>query len=809
MVPTLAEFVVDQYRPPLGQLATVVLAVAGVGAMLWLYLFRQPDGSAWLRAVLVVLRTVAVAALVWILYGPSTQWSREIIRRRVPLLILADTSASMGHVDVTNPAPLEGEDPQEPISRWEALRRTWLDPEYQGRLEHLADVRLYAFDQSLRRIGLQQIRELSPDGAHTHLYTSLAQAIDAESVEESGSLKPVVTLLLSDGHDTEGKGDALTTSHLGGQWRVMAVPVGLTRGISDVSVNAWADADFLMEEQATWINAVVEHVGFEQRQVRVVLLHEGRLVESKTIETGKQSSQQVRFRVQPPALRSGTQITGYRVEAGLVPLVVGKVEAPGETYLENNSRWVFLQVSADRIKVAIFEAEPYWDTKFLVRVLRSDPSIALTSVYALTSGRLVTVRSNKHSARRGDELTERRYDPKWLRPATLNEFDVVILGKRAERFFGGHRAQWLVDYVRQQGGALVLARGRAFSTNNLAGREAQHTLSAIEPVEWGRGTVRKLQLQLTPQGRQSPLLNLGQTGKADAILTELPDMLAATRVDRERAASIVLLRQAVVAGGAGGASESVPTMAAVAHRNDGAGRVMAVLTDGLWQWSFLPSSLASHHSVYHDFWQRTIRWLATGGQFLPGQSISMAPSRLAVEPGESVQITVTTRYVESEQFQPSLVLVGPDGQREQLTLMRVSERPTRLLATAHMQMPGLHQFELSAVLRSRGDSPAPGSVPESAEPMRQTARVAVYESSEEKRDPSAKPQLLGALCEPTGGECLSLQQRDQLLAHLQALWQVRETDRKWNYVFDQPMVLALIGGFFGLEWFLRRRSVML
>ena len=37
----------------------------------------------------------------------------------------------------------------------------------------------------------------------------MAQAIDAESVEESGSLKPVVTLLLSDGHDTEGKGDAL------------------------------------------------------------------------------------------------------------------------------------------------------------------------------------------------------------------------------------------------------------------------------------------------------------------------------------------------------------------------------------------------------------------------------------------------------------------------------------------------------------------------------------------------------------------------------------------------------------------------
>ena len=79
----------------------------------------------------------------------------------------------------------------------------------------------------------------------------------------------------------------------------------------------------------------------------------------------------------------------------------------------------------------------------------------------------------------------------------------------------------------------------------------------------------------------------------------------------------------------------------------------------------------------------------------------------------------------------------------------------------------------------------------------------------QKRDPSARPQLLGDLCEPTGGQCLSLDQRDQLLAHLQALWQVRETDRKWNYVFDRPTVFALIAVFLGLEWFLRRRSGML
>src|SRR5690606_25356870 len=96
----------------------------------------------------------------------------------------------------------------------------------------------------------------------------------------------------------------------------------------------------------------------------------------------------------PAAEARSTRIEGYQVVATPVPL-------PGETeselqdvYLGNNSRWVFLQVSTDRIKVAMFEGEPYWDTKFLARVLREDPQVELTSIYSLASGRVVTVQSN-------------------------------------------------------------------------------------------------------------------------------------------------------------------------------------------------------------------------------------------------------------------------------------------------------------------------------------------------------------------------------------------------------------------------------
>src|SRR5690606_1143757 len=99
-----------------------------------------------------------------------------------------------------------------------------------------------------------------------------------------------------------------------------------------------------------------------------------------------------------------------------------------------------------------------------------------------------------------------------------------------------------------------------------------------------------------------------------AILTELPGLIAATRVEREKAASLVLLRQAPADG-------QTPGMAAVAHARVGRGRVMAVMGEGLWRWAMLPPDRAALDPVYDLFWSRAVRWLATGGEFLPGQDV--------------------------------------------------------------------------------------------------------------------------------------------------------------------------------------------
>ena len=52
---------------------------------------------------------------------------------------------------------------------------------------------------------------------------------------------------------------------------------------------------------------------------------------------------------------------------------------------------VGVQVVDEPIRVLLIEGKPYWDSKFLMRTLASDPAIALDSVVRLTDGKGRTV----------------------------------------------------------------------------------------------------------------------------------------------------------------------------------------------------------------------------------------------------------------------------------------------------------------------------------------------------------------------------------------------------------------------------------
>mgnify|MGYP002623125126 CR=1 FL=1 len=773
---------IDIYRPPLGEERTILLIASAALLAAWVYLRpRRGEGSeaddepiaaalTWpQRGVLLLMRVLALVMLAWLLWGPSevTELPQGDALPRV--VMLADTSASMAQEDIVDRGVSES-----PISRWAALQRTWLDRAFLETLRQRSELSLVGFDEQTRSLPTDSLAD-APTGRHTDLFTAALQATRLTTDAAPGLL-----VILSDGHDTRRTSDPATIEQLAREgWTIVGVPVGSGASVPDLAVAVWPDADFLFPGQSTHLNATVSHVGFAGQAVDVDLYHEDERIDTQRITMGDAPSQRLRSRVTPVDATNAPDepvLHAYRVIARPIE---------GERVTENNQRHAFVQVQREHIRVALFEGQPYWDTRYLAKVLAEDAQVDLTAVYALGTDRTITVHHT--GGQRESTPILAAADATALTREQINAFDVIILGKGAEAFFAGSRAQLLVDFVEERGGSLILARGKPFDDTTDEGRAAQAILAKVEPVEWGDQAVHSLSLELTQQGRTDPLLRFEEPASLDAIVTRLPDMIAATRVTKEKSASIVLLRQKPRDDG------DTPAMAAVAHINAGKGKVLAVMTDGLWRWALLPSRLNELDSVFQVFWSRTVRWLATGGEFLPGQSVSLRLSRLTTEPGDAVEVMVATRYVDAD-FKPVLRLIAPDGSAQTIALVRSSEQSAEYRASLRPQQSGVHRVELDA----------PGMTPAKHE-----LRLAVYDQSIEKLDPSARPQILHALSEATGGRCLDLSQREELFSMLENVAQARLSDRREDWAFDEPLVLGAILLLLGIEWFTRRRNGLL
>lgn len=724
------------FRPPLGWPVTLLLLSAALVAAVCIAARYEQ------RWVVLGLRLIGIAALGWLLLGPSINRSADLGTEQLPeLILLVDRSLSMAEPD----AELSGQ--SNGTARLDALKATWLSDETRGLLGEHARVRVVAFaDQAVPT----DPASLVPDGEVTKLYDALA------------AYPGVTTVLLSDGHDTSQEAGTQTpaaqTAH---RRRVYTVPVGATQGAPDVSVQAWALSDRLFDGQSTQVLAQVYQRGFAGRRARVDLQLDGETIATQEIVLDA-PLQQVSFEVQPTlGPREPARVHAYACE-----VMVLDAE---ESYSDNNTEDVFIQVTREKTRVLLVEGEPYWDTRSLARLVGSHPGYDLTAIFALGQDRQVITRG-PHSPL-GDGLTAE----------ALRRFDVVVLGREVQRLMGPDVIEALLPYVRDFGGAVVFARGEAFDTGSDAGRSVTQQIS---PVTFGRREAQPLRLVVSEAAHGNPLTDLG----GEQAISRLPGMIAATRVEGRQSASVVLLEQA----GEG------PDSAALATLRVGAGVSMAVLTDGLWRWELLPTEVEDLGSVYAVFWTRALQWLASGGEFLPGQDVSLTLDRLASRPGEHVTINVGTRYADGNGFDPVVQITSADGETAELKDLVPSAAGGFSAAFTPVAL-GVYRIELT--------TPGQTNLIDPAHPV--TARLAVVDRSPERRDTSARPDVLRSIAEATGGRCLALDETRPVIDYLREIAVARQADSRPEYRFARWPVMALVFAAFGLEWFLRRRGGLL
>ncbi len=732
----------------------VLAALLGVG-LAALSLRREPRQGR--RALLVALRFWAAAAVVLLLLEPGRRLM-QTTRVKNRLVVLVDRSASMGFPSA----------PGGP-SREEVAKNLLRDA--AGALSDLGSrfsVELYAFDKDLQALDPARLQELSPKGPVTDLAGAIRQAAAGGGAAAGRKLSGVV--LISDGADNAELAAGLTPK-VKGMIQELKVPISTlaigSAGLKDLAIERVAVDDFAFVRNTVEVTATFGVHGFSPTEIPVVLKREGRIVVSRVLKVQGDGSYPVSFSFAPD--QTGQFV--YTVEAPVFA---------DEAVATNNSRSFALKVIRDRVRVLMVVGRPSWDVRFLRGLLKQDPNVDLISFFILrTAGDDPRVYSD-------GELSLIPFPVRDIFHDQLNTFDLVVL----QNFAWNDRSypdmplyvRGMRDYIRE-GGALAMIGGEnSFGEGHYERTELQDALP-VEPTGQPPST-EPFRARLTPEGRRHPVAAVAPSAEAsDKTWADLPELDGVQITRAKPGARVLLDHPFLTAEGA-----NVPVVALGEY---GRGRVMAILSDSTWSWSFGAAASGGTPRAYDRFWNNAIRWLVRDPDLT---QVKVAAEKTGIEPGEPVVAVVAAR-------QPDY---GPAAGAEiELDLVQADQNRVVAQAKAVAGSDGTARLEITP--------PQPGPYKLVARASRNGVplgqgedAVAVRAAGPELSDAAPRPELLRAIAEASGGAYVEAP-RSFPEVPLVDPETVEVGRRKDLPIWDRWYFLAALAAALASEWMLRRR----
>lgn len=751
--PLLAEMIWRPYFEP-----AAVLLAAGVLVLLAVFVcVRTWRTNAALSLGMLMVRLFVIAALASILMGPSHLPEVTQSPTQPTLTVLLDTSGSMQTKD------MDGQ------PRYEFAVNRWLNDERVNALSEQFQIDLITFDAKARQA---RADALGPDAqtAATARRSNIVDTIQQTVARLPKAADGSAVLMITDGKDSDNKSLQPTVTLA----KERSIPIhtvtlggaSLTRDVALVAVPA---QPYLLAGEPGIIDVRVVQNAADNAQTTVHLKSKD---EQTSYPVNFEGQREVRLRLPIQNDEPGT----YEYEVWCEP-VHGEIEEV------NNRQLVFVDTTASRFRVLLVEGQPYWDTKFIAQSLRKDDRVELVQITLVTEAK--------------QEIVVSRADPKTARlPKTLEEFaqyDVVILGGSIERVLPEPLVAQLPAYVRDHGGGLVFARGRAYDTDSVLGRRVGRELSVLEPVVWGRGTLTQQEIAVMPAGVSHPSLSFLKEkaqGDSASYAALLPQLKRLPVIEREKDSALVLASTRA----RGTAGQGQPVVVTMPYAS---GQVVAILGEGLWRWSMLARRNPDLAGVYDQFWSNMIRWLAMGSGYTPGQDVSLRLSSRGLQVGEEMRAEFIAR-------DPGLIndytleIQGPDGQAQTLAL--VGSDTIRRYAITQPEKSGIYTVRA----KHKDAASAPDGQPGLIE-----ARFSVYDIDLERLESAAAPGPMRALSERTGGEALNPYEPEALGSVLQRYLAMMTLPPQPSYIWDQGFFLFLLLFIAGFEWIARKLGGML
>jgi hypothetical protein len=388
--------------------------------------------------------------------------------------------------------------------------------------------------------------------AHVHMGEPTPPTSDDTSFADLTKLieqQPSAILVMSDGGDRgeAAPDDALAAAGI----PVYTVAVGEKSSATNVAVRLDAASPTAFPGQSITLDAVIQASGSAIGRMGEIILStaSGQEIERRSLTFAAQQQQQ--FTVELGAA-AGEQTWRLAVS----PLT-------GEATVADNASIAVVQIVDRPLRIAVIEAQPYWDTSFAVRAWRRDRQLAVRTVFAVGNRRY----------RSGDGT----FDP--FTSESLRTIDVVVIGSQTERVIDAAAAAALLEFVTNGGGLLLLGIDDAENSGPLA---------ALDPVLRRQGRQTQVAPVLTDNGRALALLPTD----GRALSTVASGLVAGLRPRSE-----ILL--------------GVEQQPLVVRRRHGAGQVAVVNAEGLWRWSLGNENDAD---VAARFWRQLVKSISKNGQ---------------------------------------------------------------------------------------------------------------------------------------------------------------------------------------------------
>jgi DNA-binding Lrp family transcriptional regulator len=238
-----------------------------------------------------------------------------------------------------------------------------------------------------------------------------------------------------------------------------------------------------------------------------------------------------------------------------------------------------------------------------------------------------------------------------------------------------------------------------------------------------------------------------------------------------------------------GKSAAPDAQVVLAYQRYGAGKVLAMPVQDSWMWQ-MHADIPAEDLTHETLWRRLLRWLVDG---VPDR-VTASVDRDRVEAGDTVAVAATVRdggFLGLNDATVVATVTGPAGGRRDVPMPFAVDRDGEYRATFEAEANGLYEVEVSA---KRGDE-AVGT---------DTAFVRAAPDDGEYFDAAMRATLLKRIAEDTGGRFYTASNAASLADDITYLGRgvtvVQEKD-----LWDMPIVLALLVGLVGGEWFLRRK----